>query len=339
MKKIVVSLLKISISIALVAFLIWYSTQSGERDNAFKIFMEQPKDWPFFAAAWGMCALGVFLTFIRWWYLIRALDMTCGFSEAFRISFWGFLINMAPLGIVGGDLVKAVMLAQHNKQKRARAVASVMVDRAIGLYILFLVASAAIYLTGFSNVDVPIIHDICHATLLIAVFSTIGVIVIFCPWFDSLFPMDKIHKIPKVGPAIANFIEAIHIYRGKPVVMLNSSIMTVGVHCSFAIGVYFIACGLPGDVHTLANHFVMVPLASATQVIPLSVGPFEGALALLYAKVPDANLHIAAGQGLVVALAYRVIMLLIAALGLPYYFGNRKDVQEAMHDAELPETE
>ena len=46
---------------------------------------------------------------------------------------------------------------------------------------------------------------------------------------------------------------------------------------------------------------------------------------------------IAAGQGLVVALVYRLITLLIAALGVFYYLGNRREMAEVIHEAEHEE--
>jgi len=109
--------------------------------------------------------VAVLLTFVRWWYLVRALDVPCRFADAIRISFWGYLFNLAPLGIVGGDVVKAVMLDHEHPRHRAKAVASVLVDRVIGLYVLFVVASVAILLTGFWRMDVPDIFKICMVTL------------------------------------------------------------------------------------------------------------------------------------------------------------------------------
>ena len=70
------------------------------------------------------------------------------------------------------------------------------------------------------------------------------------------------------------------------------------------------------------------------QVIPLPIGPTEGMLEFLYRYTPVAGRPIAVGQGLVVALAYRLITLLIAMLGLPYYFGNRREMAEVIHEAE-----
>ena len=71
-------------------------------------------------------------------------------------------------------------------------------------------------------------------------------------------------------------------------------------------------------------------------MIPLSFGPFEVALNVLYADIPlpDGG-HMVLGQGLVVALGYRVITLLIAAVGLCYYLASRREVAEVIHEAEL----
>ena len=77
-----------------------------------------------------------------------------------------------------------------------------------------------------------------------------------------------------------------------------------------------------------------MPLSAATQEIPLPLGPFEAVLDCLYTHVPVAGPPIAVGQGLIVALAYRLITLLIAALGVVYYLGNRREMAEVIHEAE-----
>ena len=65
-------------------------------------------------------------------------------------------------------------------------------------------------------------------------------------------------------------------------------------------------------------------------------GPFEAVLDSLYANVPLADGPIAPHQGLVVALGYRVITVLIALIGACYYFAARKEVAQVMHEAERP---
>jgi hypothetical protein len=59
------------------------------------------------------------------------------------------------------------------------------------------------------------------------------------------------------------------------------------------------------------------------------MGPFETVLSYLYQWVGGTSNALA--QGLVVALGYRIVTVLIAAIGLVYYFGSRREVAEAMH--------
>ena len=334
MKKILVTLLKISISAAIIGYLVYDATQSDKHGNVFANLVDQPKRWGLLAAAWASCTVAVLLTFIRWWRLVRALDVPCRFSDAIRIGFWGYLFNLAPLGIVGGDLVKAVMLGHEHPKHRTKALASVLVDRVIGLYMLFVVASAAILLTGFWRIDLGKYWWICPTTFVITIVSTVGLGIVMGPDMTDGRIIRAFGRIPRVGRPLESLINAVRMYNRKPLVLLNSSIMSIGVHTGFAIGCYLIACGLPGNHLSLANHFVAIPLSCATGVIPLPVGPFEIVLEFLYTHVPVSGPPIAVGQGLVVALVYRLITVLIATLGVFYYLTNRREMAEVIHEAE-----
>jgi glycosyltransferase 2 family protein len=343
-KKLLITLLKVALSAAIIGYLVYDATHSKEHGNVFANLLDQPKQWDLLAVAWGCCAIGVLITFVRWWYLVRALDVPCRFRDAVRISFWGYLFNLAPLGIVGGDLVKAVMLGHEHPTCRAKALASVLVDRIIGLYVLFVVATAAILLTKFWQIDVPDlfqtkwfsfgIYEICLLTFGLTIAGTVGLGVLLGPDASDGRITRAIGRIPRVGRSLESLIVAVRMYRSKPGVLFFSSVMSVGVHCSFAVGCYLIACGLPGNHLSLAEHFVVMPLSAATQVIPLPFGPFEAVLDRLYSHIPVVGPPIVKGQGLVVALVYRLITLLIAALGTFYYLGNRREMAEVIHEAE-----
>ena len=55
------------------------------------------------------------------------------------------------MGVVGGDLLKAWLLAREQHGHRAESLASVIVDRLIGLYVLLVVASVAILMQRVSG--------------------------------------------------------------------------------------------------------------------------------------------------------------------------------------------
>lgn len=328
MKKILITLLKIALSAGILSYLVW----EAHRNAAFAHLRQQPKDWGLLAGALAACAGAVLLTLVRWCFLVRALGLPLRMRDALRIGFLGYLFNLAPMGIVGGDLLKAVLLAKHQKGHRAKALASVFVDRVLGLYLLFVVASVALLATGFGNV--PEVRWVANATLALSAIATLGVIVALSPDLTNGKSTRWIGKIPYVGPPLLQVVDAVQMYRHKLPVLAASAAISVGVHSLFSLGVFLIATGLYDRVPSLAMHFVLSPLSAAAGVLPLPMGPFEFVLDRLYLFAPVAGGAMMPGQGLVIALGYRIITVLIAAVGVCYYLGSREEVAEVLHDAE-----
>jgi hypothetical protein len=333
-KKILIGTVKIGISAAILA---WLAIQA-HRNAVFTDLAVRPKHWELLASAAAVCFAAVMITFVRWYYLVRALDIPFTLREAIRLGFLGFLFNLAPMGIVGGDLLKAVVLARKQTGHRAEAVATVLVDRIIGLYVLFLVASAAIGLTGLWQNPVLEVQVVCKLTWVVTAVGTAAVVL---PLFAGLTGGNVtglIGRLPYAGEMAQRLLGAVRVYRRRFGVLILSALMTVPVHCLFAVAVYMIAIALYDPVLPLGTHFVVVPLSASTAVIPFPMGPFEAVLDRLYAVVPlPGGGLMAAGQGLVVALVYRVVTVLLAAVGMFYYLVSRREVSEMMHSADLEE--
>ena len=346
MKKILVNTAKIGLSLALVGYLVWNAMHKGEsafvKDGHFapevlmRVAHHAAEHWWWLAAAWVSCFSAVFLTLVRWHYLVCALGLPLRWAEALRIGFLGYMFNLAPLGIVGGDVLKAWLLARKQHGRRAEAVASVIVDRAVGLYTLFVVAAAAIVLTGFWKIPAPLVQWTCKLTLIVTAVSTVGVIAVLMPDFSKGKSTGWLARIPKVGPPLLRLIEAVQMYRHHLPALGVSALVSVGVHSLFTLGVFLIARGLYDDMPGLGVHFVLSPLSAATGVIPLALGPFEWVLDQLYIYTPTVTGgSMALGQGLVVAFGYRLATVLIAAVGGCYYLTSRREVAEVLH--EVPE--
>lgn len=331
MRKLLITLLKIGVSAGILAYLVY----DAQRNDAFGNLMKQPKNWPVLGLALLACFSAVLLTLIRWYYLVRALDLPFSFKDSLRLGFLGYLFNLAPMGIVGGDLLKAVMLARIQPGRRPEAVATVAVDRVVGLYMLFVVASVAILLTGFMYSPHREIKIMCRAVLLLTGVSTGLVAVTLLPGMTHTWLAGHLSRIPYAGEAAWQLVDAVWMYRRKPVELAVSAVMSVGVHSLFTLGVFLIASGLYRFVPTLGMHFVFSPLSAATGVLPIPVGPFEYVLDRLYLFAPmPAGAAMTAGQGLVVALGYRIITVLIAAVGICYYLISRQEVSEVLHEVE-----
>ncbi len=321
LKNFLITALKIGLSLAILGYLI----AKAVNDRAFAEFSSQPKDWGLLAAAFTSFFASVMLCNIRWYYLVRALDLPFTFRDAMRLGFLGYLFNLAPTGIVGGDLLKAVMLSKHLGGHRAKAMASVVADRAIGLYVLFVVASVAILVTGFWRVDDPQIYRIAMGTLAVTAVGSVAMAVLFIPGATGGRLTRALAGASRLERALERLITALRMYQKDVPTLIGSVLMTVGVHVTFIFGIYLTARGLYDHrVAALAMQFVIVPLSGATAVIPLPMGPFEVVLDFLYGRFGLPH------QGLIVALGYRMITVSIAFVGVCYYLGSRQEVDEVM---------
>jgi hypothetical protein len=332
LKKLLVNLLKFGVSIGIVAYLVYDAVS----DDSFARVMDQPKHWGFFVVAWALCMGATCLTFVRWFYLVRALDLPFRMADAFRLGFLGYLFNFVSLGSVGGDLFKAVFIAREQKGKRAEAVATVVIDRVIGLYALFLVASVAALVTGMTsspNHDVQILVQI---TLWCTLIGGILITALVMPGFTNGRFSTWLRGLPKVGLIIGRLLEAIRMYRTRPGVLALTLALSVLVHVMNTVGIYCIARGLPGAVPTLGEHFIIVSLgmlAGAVPLLPSGLGAFEGTMEILYRIVPG-GAEVARDEGLLVAFGYRFVTITIAIVGAIFYFRSRRDVNAAWEEAE-----
>lgn len=331
MKKFLLILVKIGISAAIIAYLVW----DAYRNQAFGNLWAQPKNWWLLTGAGLLCGSAVVVTLVRWYYLVRALGLPFTLKDAMRLGFLGYLFNLAPMGIVSGDLLKAVLLARQQHGHHAKAVATVIIDRIIGLYMLLVVASVAILLTGFYQFPNEKIRYFCQAILALTVGGAVGIGMMLMPDPTGGRLPTLIGRIPLVGGAVVQLVGAMGMYRHRMGVLVASCVMSLGVHSLFSTGIFLLTWGLYSESHTLGTQFVAAPLAALTGVVPVPVGPFEYVLNSLFSSIPlpDGG-HMLTGQGFVVALGYRIITVGTAAIGVVYYLASRQELAAALHDVE-----
>ena len=327
--------IKLGLTVGILAFLVWRAIAA----DAFTDLIHQQKNWSLLAAAAFLCLVGVMITIVRWYMLVRVIGIECKFSGAVRIGFLGYMFNLVPMGgIVAGDVVKAVMLGRESQKQYAKSFASVFIDRVIGLYALFLMALLFIYTTGFSQIDSAPIRVAVVTMIVCAAAGTFGFALVLLPDISNGWTTRMIGRTPVIGKKLEHLIESIQMYRSCPLTLLVTLIMSFGVHLSFALGLYLIASGLYGMQHpSLMYHLAISPISFATGAIPLAAGPFEYVLDTLYPLVPSVGASIKDGQGLVVAICYRVITIAIAMIGVGYYLTGREEVAEVIHTVQEEE--
>lgn len=327
---------KLAVSLGLLAFLLHQARQ----DPHFRSLVGQPKQWPLLAAALLIVLAAVTVTIFRWLLLVRALDIPFSVGEALRLGFLGFLLNFVSLGSVGGDLFKAIFLARDRPDHRAEAVATVIADRFLGLYSLMLVASGAFLVLHTDAVaQSPELRVVARITLVSTAVGGIGLAALLTPavtrrWLGTSARTDR--AAGAAGAVVGRIVEVARVYQRRYTVILIALALGVGVHLLLSVAVFVIARGLPGPTPALGEHFAVVPLCMLAAALPLpmaGLGAFEGSLELFYRYASTGSV-VVRGRGLLVALAFRVITLTIALIGVAFYLAGRREVTEVIHDAE-----
>lgn len=319
------------IKLALIAGIFFFLFYRAAQNNAFHELLVREKNWRFLIPGLAFNLLATVLTIIRWRWLVRALDVPLSYKDSFRIGFIGFIFNLSPVGIVGGDVIKSCLLARKAPDKTAEVAASVIVDRVIGLYVMFLIGCGMIVSTGFFHRSEYVAKFAVTAMLLLTVVSTLFIVGILFPDSKRGTRRKILINIPLVGKILEKITVAIQVYRNDWRTLIGSVFLTLGVHCCFAISLYCFAMGMFQYAPSLIDHLVIYPVANTGSMIPLSAGPFEYFLDVLYPlfDIPHHH-HWREGFGMLVGIVWRLAVILVAGIGGIYYLGSRNEIAAAM---------
>ncbi len=320
---------KIGISLAILFFLVHQAMQDEE---TMKQLLHGEKIWTSLGFGFFFTFIAVLATIIRWWWLMRIQKMPANFWSTLRVGYIGYLFNLAPMGIVGGDLLKAWLLTRQLKQEEPHAgpvvLASVFIDRMIGLYAIFMLAGLVVLGMGVLWMPElsPILEKAAWAVLIAWGIGTIAGLALLCPPPSSREMLPPRSRFEEIFRRIAS---SVRLYRNFPGQLAFILVLSLLIHASFATSIFFLADGIYRAIEppTFAQHMYISPTSMSMSAIPLPVGPVEMVMDSMYHDVTGRT-----GMGLAVMLAYRFICLVIALLGVIFYFSAREEIQKTMSE-------
>jgi glycosyltransferase 2 family protein len=336
LKKTLITLLKFAVSAAILTYLFYQAAQN----KSFSVLYTQQKQWGLLLASVAVALAGTASTFVRWYLLVRTLHVPIRLRDAFRLGFIGYLFNFFTFGVLGGDLLKAIFLCREHPERKVEAASSVVVDRIFGLHGLFLVAALAYWSLDFealqarSQEGLNAIHTVGLIATVAAAGGLLAGVLLLIPGMATSRWWDALTHVPRLGGLFTRLVTAMRLYSGRPAVLVASTGLSLFTHVMITICIYLIASGLPGAHPSLVAHFTIVPIANLANSVPLpgGLGGFELALNLLYRAI--SSVEVGSQQGFVIALAFRLVTLMIAAIGAVYYLSSKREVDQLMHEAE-----
>lgn len=271
MKKFLVFILKVLIAGAIIAFLIHKNGVAVQ--DIFKVPAK------FMILAILSMILQNLLTGIRWHELLKCAGIRLTFREAVSLTFQGcFYTLFIPGGAVGGDLIKAGILASRTQPgKKFTGVFSILVDRMCGLSALVLACLLSIIWC------LPEIHSFPEKTRFFIYTLSIACAGAICAVFVLLF-YDKFYKIGLFRKCF-DFLdkytkgtfhqaaEAMILYRSHWKRLLTWTVATTLIFFPL-LGqcFWFAAYGITSSAPNWKMMFLTSNLSNAISAIPLTQG-------------------------------------------------------------------
>ena len=241
----------------------------------------------------GWVALGVvayaggqWLSAWRWWLLLRPVRLDVPYLRMVAFYFIGMFFNIFLPTIVGGDAVKAILLARETGAP-ARSTMSVFMERNVGLFALLTIATAAAFVAP--PVDVKGFNLLQLTLLVFAAFVAANIVLASRPAYRLVDHLVALTPLARIRSRAASLYEALVPYReARWRGLVAAAAVQSFLFQAVVILVVFLnanALGLSVPVSALA---VFVPLISLAGMLPISVnglGVREALYLLLFGRL------------------------------------------------------
>ncbi len=213
----------------------------------------------------ALVAAWLLLPAVRWWWLLRLQHLQTSLPRVLALSWVGYFTTCFLPGATGGDLARAYLICRRHPGLRLRALASVVVDRAVGMYSLLLLTTlSGVWLVCRQGLS-PAIANLAWLTLTpLAAMTLGGAILLFqAPREAGLRLLPR-----RWRPAWRNYLGA---YRAG----LTGVLTCLGLSlASSAVGVLALAAvaDLLGHPLPLGVAFLAGPLVFLSNCLPVSPG-------------------------------------------------------------------
>jgi uncharacterized protein (TIRG00374 family) len=202
----------------------------------------------------------------RWIILLRATGAAVSARSAAYIHLVSsFVGNFLPAG--AADAARAYSLARRTSQG-SQAVASVAVDRLLGLVSIVLMGMVGVVVSGSA------LGQSSRLTLLVLVLLLIGTGAAIL-WADEVarLAIPRRWRQSRPGTLVLRLSEALAQYRGHAAALAGVTVLSVGVQLLRILQAYLLGRSIGIDV-PFSYYLLFMPVGLIALMLPISLGGF-----------------------------------------------------------------
>jgi glycosyltransferase 2 family protein len=304
--------------------------KDGVHEPGLVDILQRTPDYGFFALVFVTIAGVVFSQYVRWYFLVKALDFPFKFKDAVRLGMVGTFYNTFLPGAIGGDIVKAVFIAREQPGRKTMAVSTVIADRLLGLFGLLVFAGffgGAMWLAGNERIiGNPKLQYIIMGS---AAAATVGALGFLAIGFINAHRFDVIRKKLKKD-TLQQLWLTMWTYRQRPLtILLGVGLSAIG-HSLMMLAFHFSVQIFPPEnllmLGSFTEHCVIAPIGYIIQaVVPLpgGVGVSEFTFGGLYEFIRPGGGKVV---GLTGRLAMRVVEWILGAICYIVFLNMKREL-------------
>jgi uncharacterized protein (TIRG00374 family) len=280
------------------------------------------------------------LASVRWLLLLKVQEIVLPLRVVMALTFIGQFFNSFLLGTTGGDVIRTLYIIRYAPSKKTHAVLSILMDRAIGLFVLLCFAIGALRWPLGALMERQETRAVVSSLLLaFALVVAVGAVLALTPF--SRLP-EALHRLWEHVPGrqtIESLMAGFQKHGRALRLTLQAALCSVGIYVIVFTAGYCIALAINVQA-TYAQILVTLAIVICIISLPISIGGHgvrEGAFVLMFAAlgIITVDHHTGAGQEPAVLfslLFYALLSVWSLVGGLIYLIFRHPDERRAFTD-------
>lgn len=325
-KKVPYALLRLVAGVGIIAYLFSRMDLHG----LMAILRESLTRWPWLLCGAMICFICLCIGVIRWKIILDGRGLRMSWGRVFSVFFIGQFFNAFMFGSTGGDLARAFYAAQETNHKKTEAVATVLIDRMIGLVLLDFIALVML----IARAPFYINHWVTHLPALLMLgmnlMTAIGLVILFNIRRFQHWPLlRRITDHAVIGPIIKRTLISIFLYRRKTGILFKTFLLSLAMHLLVILECYCL--GRSFQIHLgLIAYLTVIPMIMAIAALPITPGGLgirEGLAVALFG-----TLGIGITQSLPLSLMLYLISVVWSLFGGMIFLGYTASTGRKAHE-------
>jgi uncharacterized protein (TIRG00374 family) len=272
MKKKIFAIVQILLALGLVGYFLHKIQAEGRLDKFAEAFKAAAGNWQLVILGLSMFLISILLCTARWRMLLKAQQVNLSYGQTLTLYFIGHFFSAVMPGATSGDIFKAVYIAREAPDKKAEVVATVFLDRVIGLLaMLFLAVVIMLF-----RIDFFLKYretKVAMFFFVLVLLATVGMCVLIFGQnvFERWTLFRKIEEKTKLGEILKKAYGAFHICLNHFGLLAKTFSLSVVNHITFILCAVFLGKAIGIEIG-VASYFVVFPIINTVASLPITPG-------------------------------------------------------------------